>query len=105
MGAWELNRPQIAQNVNMKCEKQLNIISFNLKNVKTSANAILELFQSNDIILIQEHWQYECQNSILGEISDNICFAGKGVDINNPIQPVQMPRGYAGDGYLMETGT
>ena len=33
---------------------------------------------------------------MLGEISDNICFAGKGVDINNQIQPVQMPRGYAG---------
>ena len=33
---------------------------------------------------------------MLGEISYNICFAGKDVDINNPIQPVQMPRGYAG---------
>ena len=33
---------------------------------------------------------------MLGEVSDNICFAGKGVDINNQIQPVQMLRGYAG---------
>ena len=33
---------------------------------------------------------------MLGAISDNICFAGKREDINNPIQPVQMPRSYAG---------
>ena len=31
---------------------------------------------------------------MLDEIGEKICFAGKGVDINNPIQPVQMPRGY-----------
>ena len=33
---------------------------------------------------------------MLGEISEKICYAGKGVDINNPIQPTQMPRGYRG---------
>ena len=33
---------------------------------------------------------------MLGEISEKICYAGKGVDINDPIQPTQMPRGYGG---------
>ena len=71
----EPNGPQLAQIEIIKCEKELNIIFFNCTNIKTPTNTILELFQSNDIILIQEHWLYECQISMLGEISDNICFA------------------------------
>ena len=33
---------------------------------------------------------------LLGEIGENICYAGKGVDLNDPIQPVQLPRGHGG---------
>ena len=31
---------------------------------------------------------------MLGEISDKIGYVVKGVDINNPIEPIQMPRSY-----------
>ena len=33
---------------------------------------------------------------MLGEISDKIGYVGKGKDINNSIEPIQMPRGYGG---------
>ena len=79
-----------------KEEKHLSIISFNCKNVKTSVQTINTLIKSNDIILLQEHWLFECQINNLGEINDSIHFAGKGVDKHNPIEPTQMPRGYGG---------
>ena len=56
----------------------------------------------NHIVLIQEHWLFQCQIYQIGEIDSNICFAAKGVDINNPIQPTQLPRGYVGGGCIME---
>ena len=77
----------------IKKEQCLNIVSHYCINIKTASNTILELFKKY-IILIQEHWLYECQVSMLGEISDKIGYAGKGVDINNQIEPIQMQRGY-----------
>ena len=69
-------------------------MSFNCKNIKTSRDTIFEFFKKCDIILIQEHWLYECQVSMLGEISDKIGHVVKGVDDSNPIEPIQMPRSY-----------
>ena len=42
---------------------------------------------------------------MLGEISDRIGYVGKGVDINNPIEPIQMPRGYGGVAILWRKET
>ena len=58
--------------------------------------AINTLLKDNSIILLQEHWLFQCQIDYLGELGNNICFIGKGVDKNNPIEPTQMPRGYGG---------
>ena len=71
-------------------------MSFNCKNVKTSVHAKNELFKTNDIILLQEHWLFQCQIDELGEIRENTCYAGKGADKNNTIETTQMPRGYGG---------
>ncbi|XP_071133057.1 uncharacterized protein [Mytilus edulis] len=45
---------------------------------------------------IKEHWLFQTQIHLLGEIHENINYIGKGVDINEPLLPICMPRGYGG---------
>jgi hypothetical protein len=42
------------------------------------------------------HWLFEFQLHLLGEIGADISYIGKVVDMNNNIQPTQLPRGYGG---------
>ncbi|MES9904479.1 MAG: reverse transcriptase domain-containing protein [Sedimenticola sp.] len=74
----------------------LNIATFNCKNVQTCSPAISELSKTTDIILLQEHWLFKCQLHLLNEVNDQYIGSGKSVDMNDPIAPVQMPRGYGG---------
>lgn len=55
-----------------------------------------ELSQSEDIVLIQEHWLFKCQLYLLNEINETFQVSGKSVDFYNPISPAQIPRGYGG---------
>jgi exonuclease III len=89
------NRSKIAQN---KLNRQnIKITAFNCKkNVKTSTPAINELFEAYDIILLQEHWLFEFHLHLLGVIGADISYIGKALDVNNNIQPTQLPRGYGG---------
>ena len=68
-------------------------ISTTLKNNKVK---IHKLFIKNDIILIQEHWLFQAQIHLIGELHSQINYAAKGVDINDPLLPISMPRGYRG---------
>jgi hypothetical protein len=78
-------------------EKQkIRLVSFNCKNIKTCALIIDKLLQTNDIILIQEHWLFQAQIHLISESHGEINYVGKGVDINDPLLPVSMPRGYGG---------
>jgi hypothetical protein len=43
-----------------------------------------KLFIKNDIILIQEHWLFQAQIHLIGELHSQINYAAKGVDINDP---------------------
>ena len=70
--------------------------SYNCKNIKTCGNSISEILKKNDIILIQEHWLFHSQTSIISEINSDINFVAKGVDMNDPLPPVSLPRGYGG---------
>jgi hypothetical protein len=75
------NRSKIAQN---KLNRQnIKIAAFNCKNVITSTPAINELFETHDIILLQEHWLFEFQLHLLEEIGADISYIGKAVDMNN----------------------
>ena len=78
----------------------LKLASFNCKNVNTADLAIEELSSYADIILIQEHWLFNCKLHKLNEISEIFNGTGKAVDSSDPILPVQMPRGYGGVGIL-----
>ena len=55
-------------------KKSLIVIAFNCKNVKTSVQAINSLIKNNDIILLQEHWLFQCQIDSLGEICEKTHF-------------------------------
>ena len=85
--------------------QSLKIVSYNCKNVKTSSPAIVELFRHNDIVLIQEHWLFHFQINLLEQIHEDINAAGKGADMNNPIHPMQIPRGYGGVAILWKKNT
>lgn len=50
-----------------------------------------------DICLLQEHWLYSSQLKLLDEMHENFTGAGKVIDSNDPIAPVQIPRGYGGE--------
>ena len=56
--------------------------------------------RNSDVILLQEHWLFECQLFILKGIHEDYNGAGKVVDFRDPITQVQMPRGYGGIGIL-----
>ena len=80
----------------------MKICSYNCKNIKTSSLAINKLFKNHQIILVQEHWLFQFQIQLLGEIAEDKFFVGKGVDLNDTIQPVQLPRGHGGVAILWD---
>ncbi|CAC5394077.1 unnamed protein product [Mytilus coruscus] len=49
-----------------------------------------------DIYLLQEHWLFDCQLNMLNEIHSKYIGIGKSVDSDDPLPPIQMPRGYGG---------
>ena len=51
-----------------------------------------------NIILLQEHWLFQCQLYQLGEIHNDLCHVGKGVDKYEEIDQSKLPRGYGGVG-------
>ena len=76
----------------------MRILTFNCKlNISTSKIALQEFYEKvgADILLLQEYWLFDCYLHRLNEISQYIG-TGKAVDTNDPILPVQMPRGYGG---------
>lgn len=55
-----------------------------------------ELSKTIDVVLVQEHWYFDCQLDKISTVSDRYIGCGKAVDTGNPLLPVQMPRGYGG---------
>ena len=54
------------------------------------------MVNSEDIILIQEHWMFKSQLNLLDEINECFMASGKSVDFYDPIPPIQIPLGYGG---------
>jgi ribosome-associated toxin RatA of RatAB toxin-antitoxin module len=44
-------------------------VAFNCKNVKASVQAINELLEGNHFIMLQEHWLFQNQINLLGEVA------------------------------------
>lgn len=96
--------PQIMESVKdahaVHAVYKLNILDFNCKNILTCGPFFKEIEKNVDICLLQEHWLYSCQLKLLDEIHENFTGAGKAIDSNDPIAPVQIPRGYGGTAIL-----
>ncbi|MES9884980.1 MAG: reverse transcriptase family protein [Sedimenticola sp.] len=78
----------------------MHLVTYNCKNLNTAVNAIKDLSHKADIIMLQEHWYFDCQLSRLESVHPQFTGVGKAVDTGDPILPVQMPRGYGGVGVL-----
>lgn len=80
----------------------MKLVTFNCKNILTSKIVLDEFYDKvkADVLLIQEHWLFDCYLHKLNEICDSYTGIGKAVDTNNPILPVQIPRGYGGTAVL-----
>ena len=81
----------------------INLISYNCKNVLTSAHLIDTLLQNSDFVLLQETWLFQCNQHLLAEVASDVQYAGKGVDFYNPLSPIQLPRGYGGVAILWKS--
>jgi len=67
-------------------ESGLRIVSYNCRSVKNSVGAVKALCQTNDIILIQEHWLTPDELNYLSTIdSDFVFFGSSAVDINSAL--------------------
>ena len=83
----------------------LKLVSFNCKNISTCEYVMDDLLMKYeaDILLLQEHWLFDCQLHRLNEISDLCVGRGKSFDTGDPILPVQMPHGYGGTAILWKS--
>ena len=93
-------KQEITKTVNNCTQKELNIISFNCKNIKTCSEMFQDSFKDIDLILLQEHWLFTCELHLLNELHNDYIGIGKAVDQLNPLPPVRLPRGYGGVGIL-----
>ena len=84
--------------------RYLRLATYNCKNLKTSQETVKEILETNHLILLQETWLFHFENKLLNEIDSEICGVGKSVDENNPISPIQKPRGYGGTAIIWKKG-
>jgi endonuclease/exonuclease/phosphatase family metal-dependent hydrolase len=78
----------------------LKIVTYNCKNIITNNNAILQLMESCDILLLQEHWLFHFQLDKLNTLHPDYAGMGKSVDSDDHLSPVQVPRGFGGVGIM-----
>ena len=64
--------------------------------METALHAVGDLSKKADVMLIQEHWYFDCQLNKLEEVCELLTGTGKAVDTGDPRMPTQMPRGYSG---------
>ena len=64
--------------------------------MKTNLNYLTSLSKSHSILIVQEHWLYAFESSIVQQIYNNSNYHIKCVDDLDPIPPIQPPRGHAG---------
>jgi hypothetical protein len=56
------------------------MLSFNCKNIKTIGPFLHHHHNKIDILLLQEHWLFDHELSLLNEVSQKYCGTGKAVN-------------------------
>ncbi|MES9904845.1 MAG: reverse transcriptase domain-containing protein [Sedimenticola sp.] len=85
--------------------KLLKLATLNVKNVETNNQYLLNVLKSSDVVCLQETWLFAFQLEQLNQLDENFESQGKAVDDNDPIPPVQKPRGYGGVANLTRTNS
>jgi hypothetical protein len=67
-----------------------------VKNIKANSVYVHNLLKTVDILCLQEHWLFNFQKNLLHNLTDSHDATVKCTDDNNPIPPIQVPRGYGG---------
>ncbi len=76
--------------------RYLKLTTLNANNVVTNKQYLLNLLKTFDMIFLQETWLFTYQLGQLNLLDEHFDSHGKAVDENDPIPPVQKPRGYGG---------
>ena len=63
----------------------------------------MQQLQEVDLLCIQEHWLFQFELKFLEDFHQNFECHSKAVDMDDPIPPIQKPRGYAGTGILYKS--
>jgi hypothetical protein len=82
--------------------KEVNFLSFNCKNIKTIGPFLHHHHNKIDILLLQEHWLFDHELSLLNEVSQKYC--GTGVS-GWMVRPPDVPDGQNCLGNLFRFGT
>ena len=81
-------------------DRDFCVVTYNCKNMDSAGCAIEDFSKFADVVLVQEHWYFDCQLARLNTVCPKYIGCDKAVDTGSPILPVQMPRGYGGVGIL-----
>eukprot|EP00493_Phyllostaurus_siculus_P008512 UN08618 len=60
------------------------VTTWNIRGFTTAKPYMLSLFESNEIIVINEHWLYDCESYRLGNINSNFGVEAKFGENNDP---------------------
>jgi len=82
----------------LKFKPDTIVTSFNVENGRNNSHYVIKDLKDSDILLLQETWLFQCeiQAGILKKIYTEYDSYARGVDIDNPIPPTSIPRGYGG---------
>jgi len=73
-------------NTSIATSRALNVASFNCRSVKSSINEVIQLCNTCDIIMLQEHWLLPTDLSLLSALHvDFLATAHSAVDISTQI--------------------
>ena len=70
--------------------------TLNVKNLETNGAFASELLERYDILALQEHWLFNYQLPEIEKKFNKHSAHSRAVDKDNPLPPVQKPRGYGG---------
>ena len=82
----------------------LKILSMNVEGIQTNKVYVQHLVSTfkPHILSIQEHWLFRFEVNVLTDLFPEYEYVAKCVDDNNPLSPIQRPRGYGGVAILWD---
>lgn len=89
-------QPHVSKEIAAGKDSLITIVSFNVEGIRNNNAYLAEVEKDADILLLQEHWLFNCEKALIHEHSQHPRGTVKSVDDQNPLSPWRMPRGYGG---------